>query len=77
MTGMMAGPDGTAIPIDPMMMGGGDVLGDGQAGPVDPVTGADPQTQMENLAAEVEIRQGLLNDAYNTELPVRSTIDKD
>jgi hypothetical protein len=77
MTGMMAGPDGTATPIDPMMMGGGDVLGDGQAGPVDPATGADPQTQMENLAAEVEIRQGLLNDAYNTELPVRSTIDKD
>lgn len=77
MTGMMASPDGTATPIDPMMMGGGDVLGDGQTGPVDPATGADPQTQMENLAAEVEIRQGLLNDAYNTELPVRSTIDKD
>ena len=77
MTGMMAGPDGTATPIDPMVMGGGDVLGDGQTGPVDPATGGDPQVAMENLSAQVEIRDTLLNDAYNTELPVRSTIDKD
>jgi hypothetical protein len=76
MTGMMAGPDGTATPVDPIMMGDGDVLGDGQNGPVDPAQGGDPQVAMQNLEAEVQIREDLLNAAYNTQLPARSTIDK-
>lgn len=77
MTGMMAGPDGTATPVDPIMMGGGDVLGDGQPGPVDPEQGVDPQVALQNLDAEVQLREELLNTAYNTQLPARSTIDKD
>jgi hypothetical protein len=77
MTGMMAGPDGTATPIDPMLMGDGSTLGDGQPGPTDPETGLDPEMLAQKLTAELEIRETLLNEAYNEQLPMRSTIDKD
>jgi hypothetical protein len=77
MTGMMVSPDGTATPIDPMMMGDGDLLGDGQEGPVDPESGPDPESAMQNMAAEAAIKEELLNEAYNSPLPMRSTIDKD
>jgi len=76
MTGMMAGPDGTATPVDPMMMGDGDVMGDGQLGPQSPTGDADPQAMQQNLEAEAQIRQTLLNDAYGTRLPSRRTVDK-
>jgi len=78
-TGMMVGPDGTATPMDPMMMGDGDVMGDGQLGPKG--QGVDPQGDAEiaqaELAAEQQIRQGLINDAYGEKIPPRSTVDKD
>jgi hypothetical protein len=76
MTGMMAGPDGSATPMDPMMMGNGDVLGDGimgdpnQAGP-----GAD--TNPVEMQGESAIREKLVTDAYGTKLPSRRTVDKD
>ena len=75
MTGMMAGPDGTATPVDPMMMGDGDVLGDGQLGPQgkDPEAGAIAQ---QNLEAESEIRNTLVTEAYGTKVPSRRTPDK-
>jgi hypothetical protein len=31
----------------------------------------------QKLTAELEIRETLLNEAYNEQLPMRSTIDKD
>jgi hypothetical protein len=70
MTGMMAGPDGTATPIDPMMMGDGDVLGDGQIGEQggDPAAG---EVEQENLNAEQEIRNTLVTEAYGTNIPSR------
>jgi hypothetical protein len=76
LTGFMAGPDGTATPIDPMMMGNGDVMGDGQLGPQSP-EGVDPAVQQQNLGEESVVRQTLLNDAYGTKLPSRRKIDKD
>jgi hypothetical protein len=79
MTGMMPGPDGTATPMDPMMMGDGDVLGDGVLGPNDPKKPS-PEGQQEvgmEMQGEMEIRQELLKDAYGTQLPSRRTVDKE
>ena len=79
MTGMMPGPDGTATPMDPMMMGDGDVLGDGVLGPNDPQDPS-PEGQQEvegTLQGEMAIRESLLKDAYGTQLPARRTVDKD
>jgi hypothetical protein len=73
MTGMMPGPDGSATPIDPMMMGDGDVLGDGQVGP----EGQDPgaaQVEQENLMAEQQIRETLVTEAYGTRTPSRKAV---
>jgi Phage portal protein, SPP1 Gp6-like len=75
LTGFMAGPDGTATPIDPMMMGDGEVLGDGQLGPQG--TPADPNAEQQNLQAEAAIRQDLLTAAYGNETPSRRTVDKE
>ena len=79
MTGMMAGPDGTATPIDPAMMGG-EVVGDGVTGPGDaetgPLTPEDTQIEQANFMAEQNIRQTLVEGAYGTQTPERSTIDK-
>ena len=78
MTGMMAGPDGTATPMDPMMMGDGDVLGDGILG--DPQQGAnnpDLNTNAMEMQGEMEIRNDLVTKAYGTKLPSRRTIDRD
>jgi Phage portal protein, SPP1 Gp6-like len=76
MTGMMASPDGTATPVDPMMMGDGDVLGDGQIGQqgTDPAANAVAQ---QNMAAEQQIRETLVTEAYGTKTPSRRTVDKD
>ena len=73
MTGMMAGPDGSATPIDPMMMGDGDVLGDGQIGP----QGTDPgagDVEMQNMQAEQQIRETLVQEAYGTNVPQRRAV---
>ena len=77
MTGMMVGPDGTATPVDPMMMGDGDVLGDGQVGPANPKDPNAQESQAQNLDAEAQIRQNLVQEAYNTVAPTRSGVDKD
>ena len=78
-TGMMVGPDGTATPLDPIMMGNGDVMGDGQLGPQG--QGVDPQEDQaiaqQQLAAEDQIRQTLINEAYGNAVPARNTVDKD
>ena len=81
LTGMMVGPDGSATPMDPMMMGDGEMLGDGVSGPVDEAGApTDPNAgveQQENLMAEQQIREKLVTDAYGTKLPSRRTVDKD
>jgi len=78
MTGMMAGPDGSATPVDPMMMGDGDVLGDGILGPQskkpDP---NDAASAAENSNAETQIRNTLLTQAYGDRPPAKRTVDKD
>ena len=79
LTGMMPGPDGQATPMDPMMMGDGEVLGDGILGPTDPQNPS-PEAQEElgnELSGEQAIRQNLLEDAYGTKIPSRRTVDKD
>lgn len=76
LTGMMAGPDGSATPVDPMMMGDGDVLGDGQLGP-ESKQGADPAVEQQNLEAEAAIRQDLLTKAYGSETAPRRAIQKE
>jgi hypothetical protein len=78
MTGMMAGPDGSATPMDPVMLGDGDVLGDGISGPAE--QGAnDPMLNNTGVEAqgEAEIRNALVTQAYGTKVPSRRTVDKD
>jgi hypothetical protein len=79
MTGMMAGPDGSATPIDPMMMGDGDVMGDGILGPQE--NSADPQGDAQSSAANMQagdqIRNSLLTQAYGDNPPAKRTVDKD
>jgi len=79
MTGMMAGPDGSAIPMEPTMLGDGDTLGDGIQGPVTPESVADPALNSSPLEmqGEAEIRNKLVTDAYGTKLAARQTVDKD
>ena len=78
-TGMMVGPDGTATPMDPTMLGDGDVLGDGQLGPKgqgDDAKG-DAIIAQEGLQAKDQIRQTLISEAYGETTPARSTVDRD
>ena len=79
MTGMMPGPEGgTATPIDPMMMGDGDVLGDGIEGP--PEEGAeDPElnSNMEEEQGESSMRETLVQQAYGANIPTREAIDRE
>jgi hypothetical protein len=81
MTGMMPGPDGnSAIPMQPMQLGDGDVMGDGMMGPEDSSNPQNPASQemkgME-VEAEAQIRNKLVTDAYGTKIPQRRTVDKD
>jgi hypothetical protein len=76
MTGFMASPDGTATPVDPMMMGDGDMLGDGSIG----AQGTDPEApvvEAETLDAEQRIRETLVSQAYGANIPKTRTVDKD
>jgi len=79
LTGMMVGPDGTATPMDPLMMGNGDVMGDGQLGPQGSgiAAEADQAVAQEQLQGEDEIRNSLVAGAYGTQIPTRRTVDKD
>ncbi len=74
LTGMMVGPDGTATPMDPILMGNGDTLGDGQLGPQGM---GDGQVEEDQLEAEASIRETLVTQAYGTKIPSRNTVDKE
>jgi len=77
MTGMMPGPEGgTATPIDPMMMGDGDVLGDGIEGPPEegednPVLNSNPVEE----EGEASMRETLVQQAYGANIPTRDPVD--
>jgi hypothetical protein len=79
LTGMMVGPDGTATPMDPLMMPNGDVMGDGQLGPqgAGVAAEADQAVAQEQMQGEDEIRNSLVAGAYGTQLPTRRAVDKD
>jgi hypothetical protein len=78
MTGMMVGPDGTATPMDPLMMGDGDVLGDGELGPQQPQQSPEEQeAALQNMDQEAEIRNTLVTEAYGTRIPSRRAVGKD
>ena len=78
-TGMMPGPDGTAMPLEPTMLGDGDVLGDGVAGEQTADSMANPMlnTNMLDEQTEVDIRNDLINEAYSTQIPQRRGVAKD
>lgn len=81
MTGMMPGPDGnSAIPMQPTMLGDGDVMGDGIMGPPSEEAIKDPVTQeTEGIEkqGEASIREQLVTEAYGTKLPQRRAVDKE
>jgi hypothetical protein len=79
LTGMMVGPDGTATPMDPLMLGNGDLMGDGQLGPQGSgvAAEADQAVAQEQLQGEDEIRNSLVAGAYGTQIPARRAVDKD
>ena len=79
LTGMMVGPDGTATPMDPLMLGDGDVMGDGQLGPQGSGVAAqeDQAVAQEQLQGQDEIRNSLITGAYGTQIPARRAVDKD
>ena len=76
LTGMMVGPDGTATPMDPMLMQG-DVTGDGEIGAAAPGTQEDPTLAMATMEQEAILRQTLLQTAYGEQSPERQSVDKD
>jgi hypothetical protein len=76
LTGMMVGPDGSATPMDPMLMQG-DVTGDGEIGPSDGAVPQDPAVAMVTMEQEAMLRQTLLQTAYAEETPERQAVDKD
>jgi hypothetical protein len=76
LTGMMVGPDGSATPMDPMMMQG-DITGDGEIGPSSGAVPQDPAVAMVTMEQEAMLRQTLLQNAYSEETPERQAVDKD
>jgi hypothetical protein len=81
MTGMMPGPDGnSAIPMQPMQLGDGDVMGDGVMGapdPANPENLASQESMGIEAQAEAELRNKLVTEAYGTKIPQRRTVDKE
>jgi hypothetical protein len=81
MTGMMPGPDGnSAIPMQPTVIGDGDMMGDGMQGPQDPdnpLNTASQESKGVAVQAETEIRNKLVTEAYGTKIPQRRTVDRD
>jgi len=77
MTGMMPGPEGgTATPIDPMMMGDGDVLGDGiQGNPEEDAEDPELNSNAEEAQGEATMREALVQQAYGANIPTRDPID--
>jgi len=79
MTGMMPGPDGSAIPMEPTMLGDGDTLGDGISGPATEQSAQDPALNSGPMVAqsEAQIREQLVTDAYGTKLAGRQPVQGD
>lgn len=73
LTGMMPGPDGSAMPLQPVMTGDGDVLGDGIEGP--PAPDSDTSGKGIEMQGEASIREDLLTKAYGTKMPQRRVPD--
>lgn len=69
MTGMMPGPDGMATPLEPMMAGTDDLIGDGIPGGMAQPDGP----AMASKSEEQVIREQLVVAAYGTKLPQRRT----
>lgn len=63
LTGMQVTPDGQAMPMEPVMTGDGDVVGDGVVGP-NPAMETNPMS----LELEQEIQSQLVTEAYGTKL---------
>jgi hypothetical protein len=79
LTGMLPGPDGSATPMDPMMMGDGDILGDGILGNPQQEGNSPLNQELEamDFQGEESLRSELVTEAYGTKLPSRRVIDKD
>jgi hypothetical protein len=79
MTGMMPGPDGSAIPMEPTMLGDGDTLGDGISGPATEQSAQNPALNSGPMVAqsEAQIREQLVTDAYGTKLAGRQPVQGD
>ncbi len=72
LTGMMPGPDGMATPLDPMMTGDGNVIGDGI-----PADGMPDSSTLGELVGEQQIREQLVVDTYGTKIPQHRATDPD
>ena len=77
MTGMQVTADGSVMPMDPMMMGDGDVLGDGVVGGEDQVSPEDQAAIDETWQQEQILKGEILEHAYGDNPPSRDTVDKD
>lgn len=73
MTGMMPGPDGMATPMEPMMAGTNDLVGDGAPAGTDMID----EAGMIDLEAESQLRNDLVTQAYGTKMPQRRMGDED
>lgn len=69
-TGMMPGPDGMATPMEPLMAGTEDLIGDGSPGLGE---GNPDIADMIALDAEEQLRSDIVTQAYGTKMPQRRT----
>jgi len=76
MTGMLVGPNGEAMPAEPVLGAGGEVIGDGVTGP--PGAPTVDQASAVNMASESAIRNDLVEEAYGTKMvQARRLVDGD
>jgi hypothetical protein len=80
LTGMMPGPDGSAMPMDPVMLGDGDVMGDGIEGPPPQEGGVNEDVMQAKMAEQMSsqsLREDLVTRAYGTKIPQRRVPDEE
>jgi hypothetical protein len=81
LTGMIPGPGGEgAIPLQPTVLGDGDVMGDQVDGAPTPENIENPANQEGAMAAnmqESELRTRLVTEAYGTKIPQRRAVDRE
>ena len=81
LTGMIPGPGGEgAVPLQPTVLGDGDVLGDQVDGAPTPENIENPANQEGAMAAnmqESELRNRLVTEAYGTKIPQRRAVNRD